>query len=124
MKIKSVVNFRVDECLKKSAKEVFDSLGLPMNIVVALFFRQCILHESLPFEAELLNAYKLEEGKSLTVSLKVDKDLKEKADSLFEDLGLTTTGAILLFLNQCVMYGKLPFELNIKEIKCTYLIKS
>ena len=53
MKEKWVINFRVDERLKNGAKEVFDMMSLPMNVAVAMFFRQCLVHEGLPFEIEL-----------------------------------------------------------------------
>lgn len=38
----------------------------------------------------------------VNVSFKVDKDLKLKADILFEKLGLTTSDALILFTEQYI----------------------
>ena len=48
----------------------------------------------------------------VNVSFKVDKDLKLKADILFEKLGLTTSDAIILFLRECVLRQSIPFDIN------------
>ncbi len=44
-----------------------------------------------------------------TVQTRVNDDLKIRADALFEEMGLTTTDAIRIFLSQCVNLGRLPF---------------
>ena len=48
----------------------------------------------------------------VNVSFNVDKDLKLKADILFEKLGLTTSEAIILFLRECVLRQSIPFDIN------------
>ena len=45
----------------------------------------------------------------LTIQTRVNDDLKNKADALFNDMGLTTTDAARMFLTQCVNVGGLPF---------------
>ena len=37
-----------------------------------------------------------------SVSFRIDTDLKNKADTLFNDLGLNMTTAFNIFLRQCV----------------------
>ena len=39
----------------------------------------------------------------------MNEDLKNKADALFKDMGLTTTDAVRMFLTQCINRGGLPF---------------
>jgi DNA-damage-inducible protein J len=46
----------------------------------------------------------------ITLQTRVNEDLKVRAESLFKDMGMTTTEAIRLFLTQCVNHGKLPFQ--------------
>lgn len=44
---------------------------------------------------------------------RIDKDLKENAESIFSQLGLTSTDAIKLFYKQVELQGGLPFELRL-----------
>lgn len=43
------------------------------------------------------------------MSFRVDKELKQQADSLFRELGLNTSVALNMFLTQCVRSQALPF---------------
>ena len=52
-------------------------------------------------------------AKTATVHTRVTYDVKEKADSLFKKLGLTTSQAIALFLITSINYNGLPFELSL-----------
>lgn len=54
-------------------------------------------------------------AKTETVHTRVTQDIKEKADSIFEKLGLTTSQAIMLFLTATVNHNGLPFEMTIPE---------
>ena len=47
-----------------------------------------------------------------TIQVRVDDDLKSKADALFKELGTDTTSAIRMFLTQAVAYGEIPFEIK------------
>lgn len=47
-----------------------------------------------------------------TIQIRVDDDLKSKADDLFKELGMDTTTAIRMFLTQAVAYGGIPFEIK------------
>jgi DNA-damage-inducible protein J len=46
---------------------------------------------------------------------RVDVDTKEKADELFESLGLDTTTAIRLFLRQAINQQRIPFEIVLPQ---------
>ncbi|MBD9043149.1 MAG: type II toxin-antitoxin system RelB/DinJ family antitoxin [Solobacterium sp.] len=54
-----------------------------------------------------------------TIQVRVDDDLKSKADALFKELGTDTTSAIRMFLTQAVAYGGIPFKIknSIKQMK-------
>ena len=45
----------------------------------------------------------------INMSFRVDKELKQKADKLFKELGLNTSVALNMFLAQCVRDRALPF---------------
>lgn len=49
------------------------------------------------------------------ITLRIEKNLKEEAIKLFNDLGLTLSSAIVIFLKQSVREQKIPFEVSKKE---------
>ena len=52
-------------------------------------------------------------AKTETVHTRVTPEIKNKVDSIFESLGLTTSQAITLFLKAVVNHNGFPFELSI-----------
>ena len=48
------------------------------------------------------------------VNIRIDDDLKERADALFEDLGLNMTTAVNIFVRATVRQGGIPFEVTTK----------
>ena len=50
--------------------------------------------------------------KTVNVTLRIDKDLKEEADELFEDIGLSLNAACRMFLKRAVMEQRIPFEVR------------
>ena len=50
--------------------------------------------------------------KNSTIQIRVDEDLKKKAESLFTELGIDTASAIRLFLTQAVMRNEIPFDIK------------
>jgi DNA-damage-inducible protein J len=47
-----------------------------------------------------------------TIQVRVDDEMKMKADALFKDLGTDTTSAIRMFLAQSIMQNGIPFEVK------------
>jgi len=52
-------------------------------------------------------------NKTSTVRARIEPDLKNKAEQVFRDLGLTTTQAITLFYRQVELRNGLPFDVVI-----------
>jgi len=50
----------------------------------------------------------------VSVSFRIDRDLKEKAVKLFGELGLNMSSAIQVFFRQAVREGGLPFDVTTK----------
>jgi DNA-damage-inducible protein J len=48
------------------------------------------------------------------VNIRIDDGLKERADSLFAELGLNMTTAVNIFVRQVVRQGGMPFEITTK----------
>ena len=51
--------------------------------------------------------------KTETVHTRVTPEIKRRADSIFESIGLTTSQAIMLFLTAVVNHNGMPFELSV-----------
>ena len=52
-------------------------------------------------------------GKTSTIRARIEPDLKDKAELIFRQLGLTTTQAITLFYKQVELKNGLPFDVAI-----------
>ncbi len=51
--------------------------------------------------------------KSVTLSVRMDPELKQKADEVFRRLGLTASQAIVLFYKQVELQQGLPFAVRL-----------
>jgi DNA-damage-inducible protein J len=49
------------------------------------------------------------------LNVRVDEDLKRKAEAIFQELGLNMSAAMNIFLRQSVRYGGIPFELRLEK---------
>ena len=49
---------------------------------------------------------------TIPIQIRVDKKTKEEANELFEELGTSMSGAINIFLKQCVNTGSIPFRIK------------
>ena len=47
------------------------------------------------------------------VNIRIDDNLKEKADILFDELGLNMTTAFNIFVRQVVRQGGIPFDITV-----------
>ena len=53
--------------------------------------------------------------------IRIDADIKKQATALFSNLGLDMSGAVNLFLHQCVLRGGLPFSVEMPHYSRTTL---
>lgn len=60
-----------------------------------------------------------------TISIRMNAELKDKAERLFSELGMNMTTACNIFFRQAVRQGKIPFEvsLNIPNIETIVAMK-
>jgi DNA-damage-inducible protein J len=49
------------------------------------------------------------------INIRVDEDLKRKAETIFAELGLNMSTAMNIFLRYAVRYGGIPFDLRIEN---------
>ena len=47
---------------------------------------------------------------TVPTQVRIDRDVKEQASALFNQLGIDMSGAVNLFLHQCLLHGGLPFS--------------
>lgn len=68
--------------------------------------------QKTPTSPKRMTKGKTSKAESTTITIRVDKDLKEEAAELFEGLGMNTSTAINAFLRQSVRENKVPFEIK------------
>ena len=54
------------------------------------------------------------------IQIRIDEDIKRKADALFADLGFDTPTAIRIFLNQSIRREGMPFEVAKPKLKSDF----
>ena len=53
--------------------------------------------------------------------IRIDTTVKEQANKLFASLGMDMSGAVNIFLHQCILRGGLPFAVEIPQYNQTTL---
>ncbi len=48
---------------------------------------------------------------NMNVTIRIDEQLKDEADILFDELGMSFTTAVNVFVKQAVREGRIPFEI-------------
>ncbi len=79
------INTRVEPDLKRDAETIFSKLGLSMSDAVALFLRQSVLHQGLPFEVGLPNAETIEAINEPRDGLKRYASSQDMLDDILKD---------------------------------------
>ena len=46
------------------------------------------------------------------ITIRIDKDIKLKAESLFSDLGMNISTAFNIFIKKCIREDRIPFEIS------------
>ena len=54
---------------------------------------------------------------TVPTQIRIDRDIKEQAGVLFSGLGLDMSGAVNIFLHQCVLRGGIPFSVEMPHYK-------
>jgi DNA-damage-inducible protein J len=54
-------------------------------------------------------------GETTNINIRMDKALKEQAESLLSELGMNMTTAFNIFLRQAVRQRKIPFEISLNR---------
>ena len=50
---------------------------------------------------------------TMPTQVRIDADVKAAATDLFDNLGLDMSGAVNMFLHQCILRGGLPFAVEL-----------
>ena len=51
--------------------------------------------------------------KTVKMNIRVNKDIKEKAEKVFDSLGLTNSQAVNMFFIQVILNNGIPFDIKI-----------
>ena len=57
---------------------------------------------------------------NINATIRVDEDLKKKAEALFDEMGLPFSVAVTLFLRQAVREGRIPFDIDVNPDRRGY----
>ena len=52
-------------------------------------------------------------AETTNLNIRIDRELKEKAEAFFSELGLNMSSAFNIFVRQSLRQGKIPFELSL-----------
>ena len=79
---------RIDTDIKKSATELFSSLGLDMSGAINMFLHQCVLRGGIPFNIEMPQ-YSQKTIKAMEEAERISSDSSVKSYSNISDLKKT-----------------------------------
>jgi DNA-damage-inducible protein J len=51
-------------------------------------------------------------AETINVTIRVDRDVKERAERMFNDFGMNLSTAFNIFVRQALRQGKIPFEIS------------
>ncbi len=51
----------------------------------------------------------------IPTQIRIDSNVKAKANTLFNELGMDMSSAVNIFLRQCILRGGLPFNVEIPD---------
>lgn len=54
-------------------------------------------------------------GSTTNISIRMDSELKAKADALFAELGMNLTTAFHIFVRQALREGRIPFDISLRQ---------
>ena len=54
-------------------------------------------------------------GTTTNISIRMDTELKAKADALFGELGMNMTTAFNIFVRQALREGRIPFDISLNQ---------
>ena len=54
-------------------------------------------------------------GKMTNVTIRIEKDLKERTNNLFSNLGINFSTAVKVFINQCIRENRIPFRISMNS---------
>jgi len=54
-------------------------------------------------------------AETTNLNIRMDKELKERADVFFGEMGMNMTTAINVFIRQSLREGKIPFEISLSQ---------
>ena len=57
-------------------------------------------------------------AETTNVNIRMDKEIKDRAELLFGEMGMSMTTAFNIFVRQTLRQGKIPFEISVDPFFC------
>lgn len=101
---------RFENNLKSDSTKLFKKNGLTFSDAINLFFYQSVKERRIPFRiSKMTNSNDKISNETTAYSVRLDPELKEEALELFNQLGLTLSSAVNVFLRQSLREQGIPF---------------
>lgn len=101
---------RFEDNLKINCTKLFKKFGLSFSDAINLFFYQSVKERKIPFRInKMMSNNEKILNETTTYSVRLDPELKEEAIELFNQLGLTLSSAVNVFLRQSLREQGIPF---------------
>lgn len=101
---------RFENNLKSDSTKLFKKNGLTFSDAINLFFYQSVKERRIPFRiSKMTNSNEKISNETTAYSVRLDPELKEEALELFNQLGLTLSSAVNVFLRQSLREQGIPF---------------
>lgn len=101
---------RFENNLKSDSTKLFKKNGLTFSDAINLFFYQSVKERRIPFRiSKMTNINEKISNETTAYSVRLDPELKEEALELFNQLGLTLSSAVNVFLRQSLREQGIPF---------------
>ena len=117
------LGMRINGTLKDKFWDFCLQSGLSISAAVCMFAKKSVAEGTLPIEIitpendELLKKMEREGGiADKRVSIRMDADLRSQFSDICEEVGISMSTALKIFMVQCVDKGKMPF-LNVQRGK-------
>jgi addiction module antitoxin, relB/dinJ family len=100
---------RFEDNLKSDSTKLFKKFRLTFSDAINLFFYQSVKERKIPFRINKMNINEKTSNETTAYSVRLDPELKEEALELFNQLGLTLSSAVNVFLRQSIREQGIPF---------------
>lgn len=109
------LTIKINGILKNDFQKFCKGIGISVNSAIKLLVKRCISEKRIFFEIVSPDDLQLEAwsmtGQDNKISIRIEEDLRMQfLKTCKEDIGTPMSTVIRLFMIQCIINGRLPFD--------------